>query len=428
VLKVDRKPAIAVRPLGGLEDSTLWLVSTLVENIGKITSVRALPSGKVYAASQDRHCLWEVSTGIALKAIDIQGPFFIDYTSKEELLILTDTTEVYKFSPNTGTLSQNFMPITYKSPVLFGTISVDRNGTIGPVDESYVIRSHGSGNTDLWQFSANLLTVTYGTKLFPSLGITNSGNTTYVQDAYGHYPWMAEVHEDQGLLLCQGFGDTLPILLCPTASHFAVEDSYDHRLYRHGVDILRTGVTSQTPIGTYPSWTAQISETGWSLYGITADTLAQKSFQDLALWLQQGGIGSYPRPELVGYDLLALMYVIYRNSQRFLVEGRTLITALRYFIGSAPITSTPLELPYDNVIYMKPTKDRITFMNRYERPLVPSPTLTIDLYGRNELAETLHYILTSPYTYTLNFANSNTWSLHCSTSESKYINYSSIVR
>ena len=346
ILKVDRSPAIAARTGTEIEDANLWIVTTLAAGVGTPTAVRATTDGTIYAADYSGNRIIKVdpASGAVTVICTIASPFALDYFVDGTLVVVTDTSGVYKVAPATGTVGPNLLPSGNPTQsgltAIFLTVSVDRAGTVGPAGEFYVSRSHGAANTDLWQFRTDG-SVEPATQLWPAQGRTTVGNTLYNGDAWGHYPWIAECHPDQAVLLCQGFADAMPSVLVTDQPHFAPEDAYDHPLFVHGLGILQAGCTAAKPYGSVPSFTALMDQYGWSLLGCTADYVGQMAYADAAKFVQQGMIGSFQRPDIVGYDLLAALYTLYRSSQAFLKQGATLIAGLRSFVGTVTATPSP---------------------------------------------------------------------------------------
>jgi hypothetical protein len=166
---------------------------------------------------------------------------------------------------------------------------------------------------------------------------------------------------------------------------YPTEDVYDHPTAQRGREVLRWGAGEGVLHETYPTFTCQMSGQCWSLIGCTADYLAQKSFAELAAFIQGGMFGSFPRPEIKGRDLYAFMYLIYRSSQRFLNEGNALMSALRSFclptFGQElpPVTQDPPQTETDiqmRVVVEGPNL-RVSFTDKYFSRVTPEAGLIV---------------------------------------------------
>lgn len=348
IVQVDRSKA------GVPEDPALYVYTDFVTGLTKPTSVRITQDGTMYVAANGE--ILKVVNGGAVPLLAVPGVFWLDYTSTGKLVAMTTNTQLYVIDPAAPALgvdllaSQNFA-------VPFVQCSVDRNGTFGPVDDIYAVRDHGVANTDLWRISGSAV-YDYGHIIPSGLGLCTVGDTQNCQDVFGHYMWVVECHPDEALLLTQGFADCYPTLIRPALASDAPEDVYDHALMVRGAQIIQAGTTFAKPFGSQPTFTCLTSERGWSMLGCTADFVAQMSYADAAAFVQKGMIGSFPRPEIVGYDLLAVLYLLYRSSQRFLKEGKPLMDGLRAFVGPVTATAAPsLPIVYDTDTFVQVIPD-----------------------------------------------------------------------
>src|SRR5690606_13571904 len=113
-------------------------------------------------------------------------------------------------------------------------------------------------------------------------GNATCGNTLYCLDLFGHYPWVAEHHPDEALIMVHGLGEVFPSLIAARPASYPAEDTYDYLAWNRGRDIIRFGTVKGVKYGTKPSFTAQMCENGWGLLGVTADSIAEKSFEEAA--------------------------------------------------------------------------------------------------------------------------------------------------
>jgi hypothetical protein len=345
VLKVDR-------------NSTPWAVSTLVDGFVSPVSIREI-NGLLYVTDKGDGTIWTVTlAGVKTKLMDQPGAFWVDHFSNGDLAVATLGGVVRRISP-AGVVLQTWITLASQSTG-WTTVSVDRNGTFGPADEFAVIVAVGMSNVSFWRLQGGVLKGTKDAVIEPTGGgawggNASVGNTRWCQDPIGHYPWVAEHHPDEAVLLVQGIANVFPSLIAARPANYPAEDAFDLTLFDRGREIIRYGVGPGSPYFEKPSFTTHISEIGWSLIGATADWIAVKSYADAASFVQQGMFGSFPRPEIKGKDLLAILYVIYRSSQRFLKEGKPLIDGLRAFC--APLLGQELPtishvLPVDGDLWL----------------------------------------------------------------------------
>jgi hypothetical protein len=78
-----------------------------------------------------------------------------------------------------------------------------------------------------------------------------------------------------------------------------------------------------------PSYTSQMNSSGGGI--VTADHVAELSFEDQCQWWLGGGIGSHPRA-LTKPNLKGLVMFQARNSIRYLREGAAFMDALEAFL------------------------------------------------------------------------------------------------
>jgi hypothetical protein len=380
VLKIDRTPAFTDPGNPNFEDFSLWAVTVFASGLTRPTSLRVTEDGNIYVADNGAGSIVKITpAGVKTTLLSgIPDIFWIDTTSTNQLVIGTLQRAVYIVNPLIPNLSTVINPPTGVTTWL--TVSVDREGTWGPVDEFTVIAIGGTGNIDLWRYEGGVFVYQPIPNAF---GLMQSGNTRFCQDYTGHYVWVAEHHPDEAIMLVQGLSNVHPSLLAARPTGYPTEDTYDHDMAGRGRSVLRWGAGEGVLHDTYPTFTAQMSQNGWSMIGCTADLLAEKTFAELAAFIQNGMFGSFPRPEIKGRDLYALMYLIYRSSQRFLNEGNTLMSQLRSFclptFGQEPAAvaqNTPNpETDLQMLVISEGPNFRVTFRNKYEIPETPEAGL-----------------------------------------------------
>jgi hypothetical protein len=325
VLKVDRHDAFDA---SGRENFEKWKISALATGLKRPTSVRSPENGdgSVFVAEADGHCITRIAPdGARSKLADLPYVFWLDYDSHGRIVALTRGLGLHAYELGGG--AHEVLNVGDSGARNWVTVSVDRSGTFGPKDEMTILVG-GNGNTTYARYQDGVLRFD---PLGGSGGYTTIGEVGLCQDPFGHYVWTAEHHPDEALLLVQGTANVFPSLIAARPANYPEFDVYDHGLFGRGRGILRYGTVNGAQIGTKPSFTCQVSEGGWSLLGCTFDMIAEKSFADAAAFVQQGMFGSFPRPEIKGLDLYAILYVIYRSSQRWLREGKALMDALKAF-------------------------------------------------------------------------------------------------
>lgn len=403
IIQVDRTAAHAARVAPAREDGNLWTQTDLAIGLGRVTGMAVMADGTVYAADNTGGRILKITAaGVVSVLCSLPGAFAMDATSTGKLVVVDSiNTGVFIVDPATGSVSPDLMPANRHAFLAFGTVSVDRNGTIGPKDNFLVSRSHGQANgNEHFHFSQ---TAYLGAAPFGgSDGAAVIGDMAHGYEAY-HYPWTLAIHPIFALVRVQGMGNVIGQTFRPAMAGDVDEDRYDHYLYLRGVGILKTGSIATSPPGLRPSFTALMNLSGWSNLGCTADFMAEKSYADLAAFIQGGMIGSVPRPEIVGADLLAVGYVILRCSQRFLREGAALIDGWRGFIGPVPATNPNTDIawepPPSSSLYMVADKAMVQLVdnNGNSHPFAAGTTIRV-IADQGTSAERDLGIVAAPYT------------------------------
>jgi hypothetical protein len=345
VVAVNRRPAIDARPAGGVEDATKYVVTPLATGLVKPTSVEVMKDGTVYACDETAGVIYRVAAGVKVPVVSgLTRPFCIRRTSRGTLLIATVHLHVYELDPVTGLVGLNLMPTNYLRTVPavqkeWTWLGVDENGVLGPKDEFWLCDSSAQNNVAVWHFRAD------GRVLFNAQIMGQSSTTVVGDNSHGvewsHYFWTVVPHTSQAILRSTGFANCYPTYLRPPIPSDAPEEPHDHALYRRGEEVVKYGSGRTDGPDSYPSLTALMTPTGWSLLGITSDYMVQQAKLNGWAWLDayiKGGMGgTTPRPGITGYSLLGLVYFIVKTSQQYLSEGATLWNAARsYFVGKYP--------------------------------------------------------------------------------------------
>ncbi len=327
ILKVDRTPGIVT---GQPENPDAWVVSTFVEGFVSPVSIREV-NGLLYVTDKGDGSIWTVTLdGVKTKTKlkDEAGAFWIDGFSNGDLAVATLTGVVRRLSP-AGAILQTWSTLASASTG-WTTVSVDRNGTFGPADEFAVIVAVGMNNVSFWRMQGGVLKNTKDSVIEPTGGgawggWSSVGNTRWCHDPIGHYPWVAEHHPDEAILLVQGLANVFPSLIAARPANYPIEDTYNNTMFVRGREVMRYGMGPGHEYFTKPSFTAQIAEGGMSLVGCMADRIGRMTYADFHAFAQAGMLGSVPRPEIRGRAIQDLGYYLYRQSQEFLKVGKPLI-------------------------------------------------------------------------------------------------------
>jgi hypothetical protein len=325
ILKVDRTPGVVT---GQPENPDAWVVTVLAEGFVSPVSIREV-NGLLYVTDKGDGSIWTVTLdGVRTKFKNELGAFWIDYFSNNDLAVATLTGVVRRISP-AGVILQTWATHSSASTG-WTTVSVDRNGTFGPADEFAVIVAVGMNNVSFWRMQGGVLKNTKDSVIEPTGGgawggNASNGNTRWCQDPIGHYPWVAEHHPDEAILLVQGLANVFPSLIAARPANYPTEDAYNGTMFNRGREVLRYGVGPGHEYFTKPSLTAQIAEGGMSLVGCMADRVGKMTYAEFHAFVQAGMLGSFPRPEIRGKALRDLGYYLYRQSQEFLKVGKPLI-------------------------------------------------------------------------------------------------------
>jgi hypothetical protein len=441
IVKVDRTIAASSRIRPHFEDVSLWQFTVIASGIGKPTSVRLLPNGDMFIADNKNGMLLHIDVlhRSVTSILSMPGIFWIDYLSDNRLVLMNSNTELYWYDWQSGTLSSDLLAGAnmykfggYPFANLFLQCNVDRLGTIGKVDSIYWCRTHGLGNVDAGRTMVDGSTILQSRLFGNGAGEDSVGSPKHVKDPVGHYCWSIVPHVDQPLLLLQGNSDDVPFLIMPKQPYFAAEDIYDSLLAKRGHDLMRVGTVGHEL--QYPSFTCQMNSYGGGGY-TSFDYIAMLPFGDMVQFVQQGMLGNVPRPDLVGYDLLALLYYACKNSQRYLQEGSSFITALRNYIGPQSRTNNPVISIADNLtICMGCTNNKITFTDIYEHTVTTALTTTVEVTLHTGIGQQVVLgTYTSPWLLpSLQLQSSQQAALSCKyitggTIGRRYLNHTSIV-
>ena len=186
------------------------------------------------------------------------------------------------------------------------------------------IQSHGGGNIDFWRV---LPGDSVRTTPAHNRGWAGIGSIEFVQEFSGHYPWVAVHHPDEAAMLVQGFSQVQPGVICPDngQNNWPAEGPFDAQLFRDGWKVFMDG-GDPTQKGQVPSFTCFSSIQGFSEL-LSFDQIAELDFDAADAFVRGGMLGTVPRT-MSNYSMRALMYRIYRDSQRFMREGAPLMQAV----------------------------------------------------------------------------------------------------
>jgi hypothetical protein len=347
-------------------------------DLPNVTSVISLPNGRQFAT--DKKGVYEITGGTPVLHVSIANAFYLDHFSNGDLCV--------------GTLSPGLFRVAGTSVTsLCGAarlnswvqVSVDRNGTCGPKDTVYFAGSHFGTNDNIIIIRPGGLPQT-GTQVFGSVqGQMSVGPLIYTMDPFGHYPWSFVVNEDEASIFVEGESDGQPSIWVRNAGQFPNFGVYDHATFGTGIYIIRTGVDFSQPIGNVPSFTCQMSDSGWSGIGVCADVIAAMPFDEQVAFVQKGMAGSFPRPFLKGRSLYALLYHLNASSLRYMKEGGALLDNLKaYLLPTFGQELPALPVQYQGVpgsdTFVEVRGGLVWFMNNVENPKVPPTGLLVDVF------------------------------------------------
>lgn len=311
----------------------------------RLTSVRAI--GKwLYFPDPDKEGggVWRfnVETKAYEKVCALPHAFWVDYDSKEQLVVATLWREAHRVpaqanaTPGPALFPPSYLDEkkTIKQLQTWVTCSVDRNGTFGEVDSIVIVSTHGEENTACFRLTSQGLNKSG----FRSGGASSVGKWKF--EPFGHYIWTFEFHPDQGMALAQGYAEDVPSLIVAEAAGqtlWAPEDSPTAGIMVAGKWMERGQLFSDygTPAifnggnpedrGKVPSFTCIVTPRGGSGLGCTFEHIARMPYAQAHAFLKQGMIGSFPRTFSV-ITLWALGYKIYREGgQEYLKRGAPLV-------------------------------------------------------------------------------------------------------
>lgn len=312
------------------------------------SSVETMPDGTIYVTQfgnedakegpiGEEAGIRKISpSGIVTTVSREQVPFVIRRTSKGKLIVGHKTT---------GTIAE-LDPVTLKRRVItelktstWNWLSVDRWGTVGPLDTIYYVSALGippgmHHNNYIYRINPYTNVATPGFSVRANGVILNKGNTNLgdaenILGSVSHYVWEAVPDDTEGLFFVWGFGGEGPYIweLNP-----GVTREFDFALYTGGKSVFNSGTirhikrydkTDQTPY----DWPYGIRPSFTGLYGGAGHHyLNLPSFEEIAgwpahkrqQWYNDGMGGATPRPEITGEDARALDYFICKSSYRSL--------------------------------------------------------------------------------------------------------------
>jgi hypothetical protein len=350
-------------------------------DLPNVTSVISLPNGRQFAT--DKQGVYEITGGTPQLFVNLANAFYLDHFSNGDLCVGTLTPGLYRVTTGMGIITPLYGAARLNSWV---QVSVDRNGTCGAKDTVYFAGSHFGTNDNIIIVKPNQLAQT-GTQVFGSVqGQMSVGPLLYTMDPFGHYPWSFVVHEDEASIFVEGESDGQPSIWARNAGQFPDFGVYDHATFGTGIYIIRTGVDFSQPIGNVPSFTCQMSDSGWSGIGVCADVIAAMPYEEQVAFVQQGMAGSFPRPFLKGRSLYALLYHLNASSLRYLHEGGALLDNLKTYLAPTFGQELPAlsPLPYAGVpgsdTFVEVRGGKVAFMNNVENPKVVPSSLLVDVF------------------------------------------------
>jgi len=331
IARVDRTPG--AEAVGGTpaENPSAYAVTTFVA-CGYPLAVRSDETGAVYYIDEDKGgVISKVPLGgAAMTLCTVPGAFAMDYANGK-LYVVCNNNAVHVVDATTGAVGPNLMPAGSLYPPIvrgseFFTISVDANGTCGPIGAFCSSRVHTGGNVNIYHFAADGSVIT---NIYPTAqGYQTVGDAKQVHEIFGHYIWQSgKYHIDQAVRFVGGYANCPVGVLVMDPPYPASAVVADYTLgFRGSRVIARGGVLDDK---TRPSLTCLMSREGWSMFaGCSNDEIAEMPFDAAEAWIHGGYAGSFRRDDIVGDDLYCLMLYHLLNSQRHIREGAACVTAL----------------------------------------------------------------------------------------------------
>lgn len=310
------------------------------------SSVETMPDGTIYVAQFGNDNLKEGPIGAesGIRRISPDGmvstvstelvPFVVRRTSYGKLIVGHKTTgDIVELDP----VTKARRAISKLATSTWNWLSVDRWGTVGPLDTIYYVSSLGhppglNHNNYIYRVNPHTgvalpgFTIREGGYLL-NKGNTNLGDAENVKGSYSHYLWEAVPDDEEGLFLIWGFGCESPYVweLRPDVTR-----EYDFDLYTAGKYVYLAGTvrhvkrydkTDKTPFdwpfGIRPSFTGLYGSAGHHFLNLPSfEEISGWPAEKRVAWYQSGMGGSTSRLELTGTDLRALDYFVCKSSHR----------------------------------------------------------------------------------------------------------------
>ncbi|MDQ3259291.1 MAG: hypothetical protein M3Q00_00660, partial [Pseudomonadota bacterium] len=310
------------------------------------SSLETMPDGTIYVTqfgNEDAH-EGPIGAEAGIRKISPSGmvttvstelvPYVIRRTSKGKLIVGHKTTgHIVEFNPVTLTRRV----IVELNSSTWNWLSVDRWGTVGPLDTIYYVSALGrppgmQHNNYIYRINPYTNVATPGFTVRSNGVILNKGNTNLgdaenILGSVSHYVWEAVPDDEEGLFFVWGFAGEGPYIweLNP-----GVTREFDFNLFTAGKGIFINGTvrhvkrydsTDKTPFdwpfGIRPSFTGLYGGAGHHFLNLPSfEEIAGWPAEQRAQWYKDGMGGATPRPELTGEDARALDYFICKSSHR----------------------------------------------------------------------------------------------------------------
>jgi hypothetical protein len=316
----NQPSSIAVAP-----DRTIYVadaensVIRKIDPLGNVSTLAGLGSAyeptTVVAAGSP--LLYAPQTAVSFTSAYINYPNVIRFDSKGNIVLGETVTQTIRYldlsAKTVTTIAQ--LSSTGNS---FGEqlwLDVDRAGNIGSRDDiiASLVAAHQNG---LYR-----IPITGSASVPPPNITTHSTNPIYgghtVRSAmpWTAAPWSIAIDDQEGRAMVSGVHSSGVVslrLLQPTDPTFQLNLSD----YTAGRNIWFSGTVPNFPFGSRPSFAAVHGYEGHSGLGNVQnfDDMVSMSDAQLATYLQNGGEGAVPRPELTGNDLRNLIYYVRRTA------------------------------------------------------------------------------------------------------------------
>ena len=365
VVKVDR--ATGAGTAAAPEDATKYVTTDFLTGLTYPTGVCTDEQANVYIADFGAGKVYRNQSLWTQIPPALGRPFCCRYDDGS-VHILTDALALVAIDCASGALTTvcGAQAESFAPGAAFLTLSIDRNGTFDRKGNFAICHSHANQNLGTYIYDGTKFQ-TMQAKYGVGIGYMKCGDLLYQQEPYAHYPWGFAYHRWQARVISGGF-TSMPheLVAYRTATEVPAEEAepdaqaHGYMCAARAMEIIRKGGSIGSPFDK-PSLTCLMSREGWSPFaGCSADEIAEMAFDDAEAWIRGGLIGSFRRDDLLPWEMYCLLVYLYRQSQRFLLEGGALTASLGSWwvakYGAVPAVPAGVRYTPDPARYLVPRK------------------------------------------------------------------------